>query len=146
MNVVCLTSSTAFGGPERQMLGWRRPSRVATVARSCRSRREAAVPSSSAMAGRQGFTAEALAHDTPHLFAATRELTAWLGNLEADVLLCQGYKADLIGRVAARRAGVPVAAVLRGWTRESLKVRCYEALDRLRCSGIHATAGPSRST
>lgn len=131
MNVVCLTSSTAFGGPERQMLGLAQalPGRYRSLFLSFAEGGRSA--DFLGQARRQGFIAEALTHDTPHLFAATRELTAWLGNLEADVLLCQGYKADLIGRLAARRAGVPVVAVSRGWTRESLKVRLYEALDRL---------------
>jgi glycosyltransferase involved in cell wall biosynthesis len=131
MNIVYLTSSTGFGGPERQMLGLAHalPGQYRNVFLSFAEGGRSA--DFLAQARRQGFTAEALVHDTPHLFAATRELTAWLRNLEADVLLCQGYKADLLGRLAARRAGVPVAAVSRGWTGETLKVRCYEAIDRL---------------
>jgi glycosyltransferase involved in cell wall biosynthesis len=57
-------------------------------------------------------------------------LAALLRDRSADVLLCHGYKADLLGRPAARRVGVPAVAVSRGWTWESLKVRAYEALDR----------------
>src|SRR5262249_35089656 len=44
--------------------------------------------------------------------------------------LCHGYKANLLGRPAARAAGVPAVAVSRGWTGESLRVRLYEWLDR----------------
>ena len=33
--------------------------------------------------------------------------------------------------LAARRTGVPVVAVSRGWTGENLKIRLYETLDRL---------------
>jgi glycosyltransferase involved in cell wall biosynthesis len=47
------------------------------------------------------------------------------------VLLCNGYKADMVGRIAARSAGIPAVAVSRGWTGENLKVRCYDALDRI---------------
>jgi succinoglycan biosynthesis protein ExoA len=47
-------------------------------------------------------------------------------------LLCaHGYKADLLSALAARRAGIPAAWFLRGWTREDWKVSAYEALDRL---------------
>jgi glycosyltransferase involved in cell wall biosynthesis len=46
------------------------------------------------------------------------------------VLLCQGWKANLLGRPAARRLGIPVVAVSRGWTGASAKVRLSEALDR----------------
>jgi glycosyltransferase involved in cell wall biosynthesis len=37
----------------------------------------------------------------------------------------------VLGRMAARRAGIPVVAVSRGWTAEKLRVRFYEAVDRL---------------
>src|SRR5204862_1745956 len=53
-----------------------------------------------------------------------------LDRVRADILFCHGYKADLLGRVAARRPKIPVVAVSRGWTGESLKVRLYERLDR----------------
>src|SRR6266542_1220167 len=72
-----------------------------------------------------------LDHDTPRLFGAAREITAELKRLRADVLCCHGYKADLLGRIAARRAGIPAVAISRGWTGESLKVRLYEWLDRI---------------
>jgi glycosyltransferase involved in cell wall biosynthesis len=81
--------------------------------------------------GRQGFEAFALRHDTPHVFKAIREVAALLREVQADVLCCHGYKADLLGRVAARRCRIPVVAVSRGWTGENLKIRLYEWLDRL---------------
>jgi glycosyltransferase involved in cell wall biosynthesis len=131
MNIVHLTASALYGGPERQMLGL-----GAALAGECRS-----VFLSFAEGGRcrafldeareQGFEAAALEHDTPHLRAAARELAGHLRRTEADVLLCNGYKAGLVGRVAARREGVPVVAVSRGWTAENWKVRVYEALDRI---------------
>lgn len=77
-----------------------------------------------------GFAARRLRHDTPHLFAARREITALLHEARVDVLLCHGYKADLVGRPAARLAGIPVVAVSRGWTGETFKVRWYDRLDR----------------
>jgi glycosyltransferase involved in cell wall biosynthesis len=64
------------------------------------------------------------------------ELSARLKELGADVLFCHGYKANLVGRWAARRAGIPVVAVSRGWTGESRKVRLYEAFDRLVLRGM----------
>ncbi|MCI0456894.1 MAG: glycosyltransferase, partial [Gemmataceae bacterium] len=51
--------------------------------------------------------------------------------LQVQVLCCHGYKADLLGRLAARRQGIPVLSVSRGWTGESWKVRLYEILDRI---------------
>jgi glycosyltransferase involved in cell wall biosynthesis len=129
--VVHLTASTFFGGPERQMLGLARslPGVYRSVFVSfaeggrCRAFLEEA--------RRQGFKAVALEHDTPHLLAATRELADLLGRSRVRVLCCHGYKAGLLGRVAARRRHIPVVSVSRGWTGESLRVRVYEALERL---------------
>jgi len=70
-----------------------------------------------------GFEAAAIEHDTPWLWAATRDVTAHLANLQPDVLFCHGYKADLLGRIAAHRCHIPAVAVSRGWTQESWKVR-----------------------
>jgi glycosyltransferase involved in cell wall biosynthesis len=125
-----LTASTMFGGPERQMLGL-----AANLPPGVRS-----VFLSFAEGGRcgdflaaargQGFEAHALRHDTPRLWAATRELTDRLASLQATALCCNGYKANLLGRLAARRVGIPAIAVSRGWTSESFRVRVYERIDR----------------
>jgi glycosyltransferase involved in cell wall biosynthesis len=46
-------------------------------------------------------------------------------------LLCtHGYKAEVIGLLAGRMTGIPVACFLRGWTGENLKVKLYEAIER----------------
>jgi glycosyltransferase involved in cell wall biosynthesis len=130
MNIVHLTASTFHGGPERQMLGLARhlPEEYRTVFLSfseggkCRSFLHAA--------RRQGFEASALNNDTPRFRSAIREISERLQQLQADVLLCHGYKSDLLGRPAARAAGIPAVAVSRGWTGESWRVRLYERLDR----------------
>ena len=135
MRIAHLTSSTFYGGPERQMC---------ELAKALTPDDETAFLSF-AEGGRcqpflrqvrkQGFEAIALKADTPYFRAAVAELTAELNRLETDVLCCHGYKANLLGRVAARRRGIPVIAVSRGWTGECLKVKVYETLDRihLRC-------------
>jgi glycosyltransferase involved in cell wall biosynthesis len=127
MNLVHLTASTFFGGPERQMLG------LASALPQVRTRFVSFAEGGrcDAFLGevrRHGFATTALRHDTPRLVAAVRELTAALRG--ADALLCHGYKANLLGRVAARRVGIPAVAVSRGWTGEDRKVRAYEAVDR----------------
>ena len=82
-------------------------------------------------ARRHGYQSHELRHDTPHFRRACVEFTELLRGHHCDVLLCHGYKAGLIGRIAARRSKKPVVAVSRGWTYESLKVRLYELLDRI---------------
>src|SRR5262249_2863933 len=133
MRVAHLTASTFYGGPERQMLGL-------THALAATGVESAFLAFSDKGRGRSflgrvrhaGFETVALEHDTPWLWAATRDLTNHLERLSPDVLFCHGYKADLLGRVAAQRRNIPAVAVSRGWTYESWKVHLYEALDR-RC-------------
>src|SRR5688572_2650983 len=127
MHLVHLTASTLYGGPERQMLGLAEhlPPGFRTTFASFREGGQCG--EFLGVARDPGFDAVELAHDTPHLVAAVRELAGLLRDRSADVLLCHGYKADLLGRPAARRAGVPAVAISRGWTWESLKVRAYEA-------------------
>jgi glycosyltransferase involved in cell wall biosynthesis len=130
MNLVHLTSSTFHGGPERQMLGLAQalPEEVDTHFLSfpeggrCRGLLSAARQS--------GFEAHALEKDTPRFFSAITEIAGHLERCAADVLFCHGYKANLLGRPAARRRGIPAVAVSRGWTGETWKVRLYEWLDR----------------
>jgi glycosyltransferase involved in cell wall biosynthesis len=128
--VVHLTASTFFGGPERQMLGLARSLppvyRSVFVSFSEGGRCRAFLDE----ARKDGFKAFALRHDTPRLIAATRELGELLGRLRAGVLCCHGYKASILGRLAARRRRIPVVSVSRGWTGESLRVRVYEAVER----------------
>ena len=131
MHVVHLTASTFHGGPERQMLGL-----ADALPPDCRTTfvgfREGGRGAEFLSVVRdRGYDAVGLAHDTPHLRAAVRELAGVLRDRRADVVLCHGYKANLLGRPAARRAGVPAVAVSRGWTGENRKVRVYEAADRL---------------
>ncbi|OWK47313.1 glycosyltransferase [Fimbriiglobus ruber] len=130
MRVVHLTASTFFGGPERQMLGLAEhlPPDCHTTFVSFREggRCEAFLN----VVRHNGFDAVGLRHDTPHVRSALRELTETLRAVRADVVLCHGYKPNVLGRIAARRVGIPAVAVSRGWTWESLKVRVYETLDR----------------
>jgi glycosyltransferase involved in cell wall biosynthesis len=130
MMILQLTTSPFFGGPERLMLGL-----TQSLPEACRSvfvlfpdRGKSAA--FGRRLGDHGLETITLAHDTPRLLAMVRELTSRLREWEADILCCHGYKADLVGLLAARRAGVPVIAMSHGWTAETWKVRIYEALDR----------------
>jgi glycosyltransferase involved in cell wall biosynthesis len=130
MNIVHLTASTFHGGPERQMLGLAHhlpatyQSMFLSFAEGGRCRQFLST------ARHHGFEAVALTYDTPHLWSAVREIAGHLERMGADVLCCHGYKANVLGRIAARRQQIPVVAVSRGWTAENFKVRLYERLDR----------------
>src|SRR5262245_59286808 len=131
MRIVHLTASTFLGGPERQMLGLANalPADCTTTFLSFSEAGRCRPFLAAARAA--GFDAAELAHDTPNLRAAVRELAAVLRGNFADVLVTHGYKSNLLGRPAARQAGISVVSVSRGWTGENLKVWCYEAVDRL---------------
>ncbi|MFO0881181.1 MAG: glycosyltransferase [Gemmataceae bacterium] len=130
MKFVHLTASTFHGGPERQMLGLACAIRDDAEAVFVSFPERGACRAFLAAAAQQGFEAIALENDTPHFRRTVAELTGVLQRVGADVLLCHGYKANLLGRIAARRCGIPVVSVSRGWTGESFRVRLYEMLDR----------------
>jgi len=143
MHLVHLTASSFFGGPERQMLGLGRhlphgyASTYVTFHENGRSAPFAE------QVRQHGFTSVILENDTPHLRAALRELTDLLQAQHASVLICHGYKSNLLGRLAARRVGVPVVSVSRGWTGENFKVRLYDRLDRFHLRYMDAVVAVS---
>jgi glycosyltransferase involved in cell wall biosynthesis len=131
MRVVHLMASPFVGGPERQVLGM-----AENLPAGCRTAFLSFAEGGKARpfldeARRRGFEAVELAANSPHLFRAAGEVAGHLRRLRADVLCTSGYKPDVIGWLAARRAGVPVAAIAHGWTAATWKVRLNEALDRL---------------
>src|SRR3954447_12085106 len=103
-----LLASGFLGGPERQMLGLAEAlaedHRSVFLAFSEKGRCRAFLRA----AQQRGVEAVALQADTPWFSASIREISGQLESLQADVLLCHGYKADLLGRKAARQVGVPV--------------------------------------
>ena len=130
MVILHLATSPFFGGPERLILGLtlNLPStfRAAFVLFPDRGKSRAF---GQRLLG-HGLDVITLKHDTPHIRSMVREMTDRLREWDADVLCCHGYKADVVGLLAARRAGVSVIAMSHGWTAETWKVRAYEALDR----------------
>ena len=130
-HVVHLTSSRFFGGPERQMLGLAEALRPNWTTRFISFSETGLCRSLLNEARRAGFEAVELEHDTPRLLAAFRDLSRQLTMDRPDILLCHGYKANLLGLLARRRLDIPVVSVSRGWTGESRRVRLYEALDRV---------------
>ena len=126
-----LTASPCYGGPERQMLGL--GTELASEYRSVYAtfREEDRCWDFVEHARNAGYEVLVIQHDTPRLVAVFRELVRLLERLDTAVLVCHGYKAGIIGRFAARRVGIPVIAVSRGWTGESWRVRLFEWLDRI---------------
>lgn len=131
MMLLHLTASRMFGGPERQMLGLAEalPARYRSAFVSFWEDGECAAFLDEAR--ERGFDAATVRESKFRPRAAVRELEALLRRCRADVLISHGYKANLLGLWAARRASIPALAVSRGWTAENWRVRTYEELDRL---------------
>jgi glycosyltransferase involved in cell wall biosynthesis len=135
MHIVHLMASPFVGGPERQVLGVARhlpaPFRTTFLSFAEHGLARPFIEE----ARREGFAAIELRANAPRLLKCIGEVARELRERKADLLCTSGYKPDLIGWRAARRAGVPVVAIAHGWTAATFRVRCYEALDRraLRC-------------
>ncbi len=131
MVIAQLRSSSFFGGPERQMLGLARSlpetDRSVFLLFDERGRYRPFLDEIQ----RYGHEAVVLEHNMPRIRLVVHELAKRLRQDQVDVLTCADYKANLLGYLAARKAGIPVVAVAHGWTAESAKVRVYETIDRL---------------
>ena len=132
LNVVHLTDSPFFGGPERQILGLSQtlPAHIQTTV-LCFREHGSCLPFLRELES-VGTAADMLDHGTPRYAKMISDIRRQLRALECDLLICHGYKADILGLVAARIAGIPVVSVSRGWTAHTRKVRLNEAADR-RC-------------
>jgi glycosyltransferase involved in cell wall biosynthesis len=128
--IVHLTGSPFVGGPERQMLGLAQrllpEYRVQFLLFKDKGHSQALHTE----AIRLGIDCLTLENDTPHYGKTVAEIAGVLTALNADVVCCHGYKADLLGGRAARRVGCKTIAVSHGWTGATWKVRLNEALDR----------------
>jgi glycosyltransferase involved in cell wall biosynthesis len=130
MRIVHLTASTFYGGPERQMLGLAEALSPAFSTTFLSFSEHGHCREFLNKVRQAGFDAAELTHDSPHARLVIRELVSFLRGNFTDLLVTHGYKSNVLGRPAARQAGIPIVSVSRGWTGESLKVWCYEALDR----------------
>ena len=136
MLVVHLAASPFVGGPEAQMLGlvaaMPSPHRSAVLSFSERGRCQALLNAARVL----GAEVVELRSNAPRYRASVHEIAKHLRRLRADVLCCHGYKPDILGLFAAKRAGIPVISVSHGWTAATWKVRLNEAVDRLSLRGM----------
>ncbi len=127
LRVLHLRASNFVGGPERQILSY-------CALESPGIHQSLAVfvgPSEGTAflerATSQQIEAVALPTATPAAIAA---LVRYLREEKIDVVCSHGYKADIVGLIAARRTKTRLIPFLRGWTGEDAKVRLYERIDR----------------
>lgn len=83
-----------------------------------------------AAARSRGIATLALPQEAVRVVSAFLSLLQFLAEHQVSLVCMHGYKADVLGTLACRIRGIPVACFVRGWTAEDSKVRLYEALDR----------------
>ncbi len=128
--VAHLVASPFFGGPERQLAGLaRHQPQAERPVFLCLHERGLSAPFQEALAA-SGQRVRPLPPGATGLLALVREVERQLRAERIEVLCTHGYKPDVIGWLAARRAGVKVVGVSRGWTGATWRVRTWEALDR----------------
>lgn len=76
--------------------------------------------------------------------AVLRETVRLIRDCRIDLVHSHGYRSDIIGYLAARRAGVPIVSTVHGWTPVTWKLRRYEQLDRWFLKRFDGVIGVSR--
>ena len=144
LRIANLVSSAFYGGPERIMIGLAKelPARYESLffvfaegGRGEEFRGKEMID----VARREGFTTVEIEHDVPNLIAMARETAAKLRQNGADVLCCHGYKADVVGYLAARLAKIPCVGIAHFWVASTKKLAVYMALDWMALRRMDAT-------
>ncbi len=129
--VLHLRASNFVGGPERQILRYAEFERNGPVSVIVGTFVGADEGGEFLEAARQrGLATLALPAGKAGSLHALRVLRWSLRERQVDLVCTHGYRADVLGTIAAGIQRVPVASFLRGWTRENWKVRSFEALNR----------------
>jgi len=129
--VAHLLASNFFGGPEKQLV--EHAQRIAkrniqpliiSFMEDCNANQLLE------RAHNVGVATRALSSSGPFDFSLIGKVLNVLRTENIDLLCVHGYKANVIGRLASWRAGIPLVAISRGWTGEDSKIRVYEWLDK----------------
>ncbi len=129
--VLHLRASNFVGGPERQILRYAEfdlggPLQLTLASFvGAQEGRELL-----ATAERMGISTLALPAGIRGALKSVSALIQYIRERSVSLLCTHGYRADILGILAARRCGVGVACFFHGWTGENWKVRAYEVLDR----------------
>jgi len=132
ITVLHLRATAFVGGPEKQILGQARclPQHGfrALIASFKQGKEGIAFLEEAA---RQGFETLAVPSVGPLDLSPARRLAGEITRRGVSLVCAHGAKASLMGCLAARLAHVPFIAWSRGWTSETWRVRCYDAVDRM---------------
>jgi glycosyltransferase involved in cell wall biosynthesis len=133
LNVVHLTASPFFGGPERVILDVIRTQaelKFNIENRVISFRENGGCEPLIRELNQAGFNGIVLEHDMPHLVAAYKDLVRFFHCEKTNLVCAHGHKSRLLGWLAARRVGIPIVGVSHGWTWQDWKTSLYEHLDQ----------------
>jgi glycosyltransferase involved in cell wall biosynthesis len=77
----------------------------------------------------RGIPVETISMRQHQLFGVVRNLTRLIRHHQVDLLHTHENRSDIVGYLAARRAGVPVVATIHGFTNETWKTGLYNRLN-----------------
>lgn len=130
--VAHLLASNFFGGPEKQL--------VEHALRIAKRNFEPLIISFMEgsetnqlldRAQQRGIATRSLLSTGPFDLSLFGKVLNILKSEKVDLLCVHGYKANVIGRIASWRAGIPLIAISRGWTGEDYYIRVYEWIDKM---------------
>jgi glycosyltransferase involved in cell wall biosynthesis len=130
-NICHLIASNFYGGPERQIMnhcsalsgsGFR-----PTIGTFQEKRKTVELIDVAVGRGIPCFSIETRFSLDLRMVGRLREK---IENLGIDLLVAHGYKANITGHYAAKAARIPRIGCFRGYTRENLKVRLYQFIER----------------
>ncbi len=130
VRVVHVRNSDRVSGPERLLIDQARhasPAIEVHVAVFAPPGRPSAFLDMAEREGVRVLRIEQRSSYDPRLVGRLHERLTAVG---ADLVVTHDYKANFVGRRAARLGAIPWIAVAHGYTAEDLKVRVFEALDR----------------
>jgi glycosyltransferase involved in cell wall biosynthesis len=142
--IVNLVSSAFYGGPERIMIGLAKASPekyrptffvFGERGRGNQIRGRAMLET----ARREGFEAIEIMNDRPNFPGMIREVAARLREVDAQILCCHGYKADIVGVLAARLAGIPCVGIAHYWVASNSRLAVYMTADWMALRRMVAT-------
>jgi glycosyltransferase involved in cell wall biosynthesis len=96
-------------------------------------------------AQKQGLTVQTFECNGRFDYSVVDRISSFVAESGIDLVHTHGYKADLYGYFAARRAGKPIIATCHNWIGDSLAVRVYEAIDRFGLASFDAVVAVSEA-
>jgi glycosyltransferase involved in cell wall biosynthesis len=145
MNVLQLISSTGYYGAESMLLALS----AGLTRRGCKAVvgtfRDARSPHTEIadQADRRGIPVEIIPCAGKWDWRAVRVIGQIISRHQVDVIHTHGYKADLMGSMAAWRGRAALVATCHNWPDRRLSMRAYAVLDRLMLRRFDAVAAAS---